>query len=83
MLHKISTRVMKLLTRRGTLVEEQVATTMAENEASSDDARAPRPLQAAAWADAAARRARTQTVQWTGCAWRVAGPVARRVLQRG
>jgi len=27
-------------------------------------------------------RARTQTVQWTVCAWRGAGPLARRGLQR-
>ena len=29
------------------------------------------------------RRARTQTVQWTVCAWQGAGPLARRGLQGG
>ena len=47
-LHKIITRILKLLTRRGTLVEEQGSTTMADNDADSDDARTLRPLQAAA-----------------------------------
>ncbi|MDH3461603.1 MAG: hypothetical protein OEM00_11670, partial [Burkholderiaceae bacterium] len=44
MLHKIITRMMKLLTRRGALVEEQGSTTMADNEADSDDARTLRLL---------------------------------------
>ena len=39
---------MKLLTRRGVLVEEQGATYMADNDADSDEARTLRPLQAAA-----------------------------------
>jgi len=47
-LHKIITRMMKLLTRRGALVEEQGSTYMADNQADSDDARTLRPLQAAA-----------------------------------
>ena len=47
-LHKIITRTMKLLTRRGALVEEHGTTYMAGNDADSDDARALRPLQAAA-----------------------------------
>ena len=47
-LHKIITRMMKLLTRRGALVEEQGATYMADGDADSDDARTLRPLQAAA-----------------------------------
>jgi len=35
-----------------------------------------------AWAKGnAVSRARTQTVQWTICAWRGAGPLARRGLQ--
>ena len=48
MLHKIITRILKLLTRRGALVEEQGATYMADGDADSDDARTLRPLQAAA-----------------------------------
>ena len=47
-LHKIITRILKLLTRRGALVEEQGATYMADNDADSDDARTLRRLQAAA-----------------------------------
>lgn len=39
---------MKLLTRRGVLVEEQGQTYLADNDADSDDARTLRPLQAAA-----------------------------------
>jgi len=49
-LHKIVTRTMKLLTRRGVLVEEQGQTYMADGDADSDDARTLRPLQAAACA---------------------------------
>ena len=37
-LNKIITRMMKLLTRRGALVEEQGATYMADGDAESDDA---------------------------------------------
>jgi hypothetical protein len=47
-LHKIITRAMKLLTRRGVLIEEQGQTYMADNDGDSDEARALRPLQAAA-----------------------------------
>ena len=47
-LHKIITRTMKLLTRRGALVEEQGSTCMADNDGDSDEARTLRPLQAAA-----------------------------------
>jgi hypothetical protein len=47
-LHKIITRTMKLLTRRGVLVEEQGQTYMADNGSDSDEVRALRPLQAAA-----------------------------------
>ena len=48
-LHKIITRMMKLLTRRGVLIEEQGQTYLADNDADSDEARVLRPLQAAAW----------------------------------
>ena len=48
MLHKIITRTMKLLTRRGVLVEEEGSTYMADNDGDSDEARVLRPLQAAA-----------------------------------
>jgi hypothetical protein len=47
-LHKIITRTMKLLTRRGALVVEQGSTYMADHDADSDEARTLRPLQAAA-----------------------------------
>ena len=47
-LHKIITRILKLLTRRGALVEEQGSTYMADNDADSEHARTIRPLQAAA-----------------------------------
>ena len=47
-LHKITTRLMKLLTRKGVLVEEQGQTQMADDDADSDEARTLRPLQAAA-----------------------------------
>ena len=39
---------MKLLTRRGVLVEEEGSTYLADNDGDSDEARALRPLQAAA-----------------------------------
>jgi len=54
LLHKIITRLMKLLTRRGVLVEEDeggssyLADADADADADSDEARALRPLQAAA-----------------------------------
>ena len=47
-LHKIITRLMKLLTRRGVLVEEEGSTYIADNDGDSDEARTLRPLQAAA-----------------------------------
>ena len=46
-LQKVITRLMKLLTRKGVLVEEQGQTTMADDDADSDEARVLRPLQAA------------------------------------
>ena|GEM_PF-1248055 len=53
LLHKIITRLMKLLTRRGVLIEEEggssyLADADADADADSDEARALRPLQAAA-----------------------------------
>ncbi len=47
-LHKIIIRLMKLLTRRGVLIEEEGSTYMAANDDDSDEARSLRPLQAAA-----------------------------------
>jgi len=47
-LRKIITRTMKLLTRRGVLVEEESSTYMVDNDGDSDEARTLRPLQAAA-----------------------------------
>jgi len=49
LLHKIIARLIKLLTRRGVLVEEEGSGYLADGDADSDDARALRPLQAAAW----------------------------------
>jgi hypothetical protein len=46
-LHKIITRTMKVLTRRGMLVEEQGSPYMADSDGDSDDARVLRPLHAA------------------------------------
>ncbi len=51
LLHKIIGRLMKLLTRRGVLLEEQGSTYLADGDADSDDARALGPLQAAACTD--------------------------------
>ena len=48
MLHKVIGRLMKLLTRRGVLIEEQGSTYLADSDAESDDAQMLRPLQAAA-----------------------------------
>ena len=50
-LHQIITRMMKLLSRLGVLVEEQGQAYLADTDtdADSDEARALRPLQAAAW----------------------------------
>jgi hypothetical protein len=47
-LHKIITRTMKMLTRRGVLLEEQGQTYMADNDSDSDEACALGLLQAAA-----------------------------------
>ena len=47
MLHRVITRLMKLLTRRGVLVEEEGSTYLADDDGDSDEARALRPLQAA------------------------------------
>jgi hypothetical protein len=47
-LQKIIKRTMKLLTRRGVLVEEEGSTYLADNDADSDEARVLMPLQAAA-----------------------------------
>ena len=69
-LHKIITRTMKPLTRRGVLVEEEGSTYMADSDADSDEARTLRPSQAAAW-PCRPRRAsgpaprQAQTVHWT------------------
>ena len=47
-LHEIVGRILKMLTRRGALVQEQHSIYVADNEVDSDDARRLRPLQAAA-----------------------------------
>ena len=46
-LHKITTRLMTLPTRRGALVEEEMTTCMVDNDGDADAARVIRPLQAA------------------------------------
>ena len=43
-LHKIITRTMKMLTRRGVLVEEEGSTYAADNDGDSDEARTPAPI---------------------------------------
>ena len=48
MLHKIIGRLMKLLSRRGVLIEAQGSTYLADSDAESDDAQTLRPLRAAA-----------------------------------
>ena len=48
LLHKILTRMVKLLTRRGALVEEESSTSMADSDNDSDEAHALWPLQATA-----------------------------------
>ena len=48
LLHKIIGRLMKLLTRRGVLVEEEGSSYLADGDADSEEARTLRPLQAAA-----------------------------------
>lgn len=47
-LHKMITRLMKLLTRRGVLVEEEGSTYTADNDGDSGEARVLRPRQAGA-----------------------------------
>ena len=47
-LQRVITRTMKLLTRRGVLVEEEGSTYVADDDGDSDEARSLRPLQAAA-----------------------------------
>ena len=87
-LHKIITLTMKLLTRRGVLVEEDGSTYMADNDGDSDEACTLRPLQAAAW-PCRPRRAsgpaprQAQTVHWTVCVRaRLTGSPSARVLAR-
>ncbi len=83
LLHKIIGRLMKLLTRRGVLVEEQESSYLADSDGDSDDARTLRPLQAAAW-PCRPRRAsgpapcQAHTVHWTVCvrARRIESPSA-------
>jgi len=48
LLHKIVGRLMKLLTRRSVLVEEEGSTYLADTDVDSDDARTLRTLQRAA-----------------------------------
>jgi hypothetical protein len=48
LLHTVIARLMKMLTRRGVLVEEMGQTYLAEPDADGDEARTLRPLQAAA-----------------------------------
>jgi hypothetical protein len=43
-LHKIIKRAMKLLSRRGVLVEDEGSTYAADSDADSDEARTLRPL---------------------------------------
>jgi len=75
LLHKIIRRLMKLLARRGVLIEEEEeggSSYLADVDADSDAACALRPLQAAAWpcrprlASGQAPR-QAQTVHWTVC----------------
>jgi hypothetical protein len=56
--HKIIVRTMKLLTRRGVLIEEQGQTYGADNDADSDHARTLRPLRALTASPLARVRAR-------------------------
>ena len=46
--HTVITRLMKMLTRRGVLIEEMGQTWLADPNADGDEARTLRPLQAAA-----------------------------------
>jgi len=68
-LHNIIIRLLKRLTRRGVLVDEQGQTYFADDDSDSDEAHVLRPLQAAAW-PCRPRRAsgpaprQAQTVHW-------------------
>ncbi len=48
LLHTVIARLMKMLTRRGVLIEEMGQTYLADPNADGDEARTLRPLQAAA-----------------------------------
>ena len=48
LLHTVITRLMKMLTRRGVLVQDMGQTYLAEPDADGEEARTLRPLQAAA-----------------------------------
>jgi len=61
-LQKIITRLIKPLTRKGALVEEQVQTYLANNHSGSDEARELRPLQASACPDRIAFGLRLQAI---------------------
>lgn len=60
--HKIITRMMKLLTWCGALVEDQGSSDMADNDGNSDDSRTLRRLQAAACTYGSLRTTRGQKV---------------------
>ena len=69
LLHTVIARLMKMLMRRGVLVEDMGQTWLAELDADSDEARTLRPLQAAAityriafGADASSKPSRTATI---------------------
>ena len=69
LLHTVIARLMRMLTRRGVLVEDMGQTWLAELDADSDEARTLRPLQAAAityriafGADASSKPSRTATI---------------------
>jgi hypothetical protein len=63
-LHKIITRTMKMLTRRGVLVEEEGSTYVADNDGDSDEARVLRPLHAAVRCGADDRQALEQLCRY-------------------
>jgi len=72
LLQTVITRLMKMLTRRGVLVEDMGQTYLAEPDADDEDARTLQPLQAAAMPcrprPASGRALRqAQTVHWTVC----------------
>ncbi|MGQ5490876.1 hypothetical protein ACUH78_18720, partial [Thauera sp. ZXT1-4] len=72
LLQTVIARLMKMLTRRGVLVEDMGQTYLAEPDADGEEARTLRPLQAAAMpcrprlASGQALR-QAQTVHWTVC----------------